>query len=164
MADPVQIAPYAGTLVADLTALGGKLIDLPPGGMVGLRREQPGMADVVTELETAAPTLPAVKVHYDEFVEHTKTLAQIRAGRAIVDKLAEVLAETEAKLEHERENALAMIVDAVKSAAKRKGGTGALALFEKSIHYLAQAGLRAAETRRRNAEAKKGDGAKPSGG
>ncbi|MFT3770762.1 MAG: hypothetical protein QM820_35510 [Minicystis sp.] len=155
MSSPVEGQPYVGPHYADITALMGKLIDLPRGAMSGLRAEQPGMTEVITELEGAAPTLPAVAEPYAEFVQHTATIAQIRAARVIVDKMAEVLEESEAKYTHERENALSMIVDAVKSSAKRKTGAGLLAAFEDTIAYVAQAALKAAQTRKKNAEAKK---------
>ena len=149
---------FTGTLVADVTTLGGKLFDLPPGELPKLQREKEGMGGVVDELLTAAPTLPVVADPYAKFTAHTALLAQIRAARVVVDKIAEVLAESEAKYEHERENALGMIVDAVKSAAKRSGGAALKAAFEKTLAYVAQTGVKAAATRKKNAAAKKAGG------
>ncbi|MFT3768255.1 MAG: hypothetical protein QM820_22625 [Minicystis sp.] len=155
MGHQVQGQVFTGTLVTDVTAMGGKLFDLPPGEVARLRREKPGMDGVVSELETAAPTLPAAAAPYAEFVSHTATLAKIRAARVIADKISEVLVESEAKYEHDRENALGMIVDAVKSSAKRAGGKALLAAFEKSLAYVAQSGVKAAQTRKKNLAAKK---------
>lgn len=158
MPRPVEGVPYAGPLVADLSAIAGKLIDLPPGAMSGLRAEQSGIGDVLAELSTAAPTLPVVAEPHAEIVALTATIAEIRTMRGIVDKMAEVLEESEAKYEHERENALSMVADSVKSAAKRKGGAGVLAGFEATLEYVAQPGVKAAATRKKNAEAKKAAG------
>lgn len=158
MAHVVQGQLFVGTLVADVTTLGDKLFDLPPGEMQRLRREQEGMAEVVSELESTASTLPAAAAPYAEFVEKTATLQKIRAARVIADKISEVLAESEAKHEHERENALSMLVDVVKSTAKRTGDKAVLATFEKSVAYVAQTGVKAAKTRKKNLEAKKAGG------
>lgn len=155
MAHQVEGQVFTGAHVADASPLGGKLYDLPPGETQGLQREKEGMSDVVVELETAAPTLPVIAEPYTQFVALTALIGQIRAARVVVDKLAEVLAESEAKYEHERENAVGMIVDAVKSAAKRNGGEALKAIFEKTLAYAAQVGVKAAITRQKNAAAKK---------
>ncbi len=157
MSQPVIGQPYTGPLFVDASTLAGKLVDIPPGGTARLRTEQEGMDEVIAELAAAAPSLGAVvQEPYDVFVSCTDNLAQIRAARAVVDKLAEVLAESEAKHEHDRENAVSMIVDAARSAARRKGDPAILAAFEKTIGYAAQAAQKAARTRKKNAETKKG--------
>lgn len=153
----VQGHPYTGPLTIDVTVLGPKLIDLPPGGKQNLLTEKEGIDDVVNELNSAVPSAAAAVPAdaYKVFVETTDDIAKIRAVRAIVDKLAEVLDETEAKKVHERETAVGLIVDAVSSNARRKRDPSLLAPFEKTLAYKAQTADKAAKTRKRNAEAKK---------
>jgi hypothetical protein len=156
----VQGQPYTGPFVADLTVLAPKLIDLPPGGKANLRTEKEGMDDVVTELNVAVPSAAGAAAGvpmdaYKVFVETTEDIAKIRAARAVVNKMAEVLEETEALKVHERENAVGLMVDAVTSSARRKRDRSLLAPFEKTIAYNGQTANKAAKTRKRNAEAKK---------
>lgn len=156
----VQGQPYTGPLTIDVTALGNTLIDLPPGGKQKLRTEKEGMDGVIQELASAVPSAAGAAAGvpmeaYKLFVETTDDIAKLRAARAIVDKLAEVLDETEAKKVHERENALGLIVDAVTSNARRKKEPSLLAPFDKTLAYNAQIADKAARTRRKNAEAKK---------
>jgi hypothetical protein len=65
--------------------------------------------------------------------------------------MAEVLEETEAYLEDEREGEIGLIVSAVRGAARRKDST-VLTAFEETARYHGQIALRAHKTRRKNAE------------
>jgi hypothetical protein len=90
------------------------------------------------------------------FQQFNTKLARVRAARLLVDKAAEVLAETEAVLEDQREAEIGVVVDSVKSAGRRKDAS-LLAPFEKTIRYNAQVGVRAAKTRKKNAQQSAGD-------
>lgn len=121
-----------------------------------LRSEQEGINDVIEELKQSVPALgskgaisPDVYAH---FVACTGNLDKIRAARVIVDKLAEILDESEAYYEHEREGDISMIADAVRSAARRKDDS-IRASFERTLKYNSQAAEKALKTRRKNAEA-----------
>ncbi len=153
---------YPGPFQVDLTALDGALYDLPPGEMQYLRVEREGMPLVVAELAQSVPSVGIAAGVPAEVFTHvnlcTDRLQQIRAARAIVAKLAEVLVESEAKYEHERENDLSIIVDAVRSVAHRKGDPSLLAAFEQTLKYCAQTAEKAAKTRKKNADAKKANG------
>lgn len=149
------VQPYIGTTVVDLTPLGSILVDIIPGGMRYLRREQEGIDGVIGELSTSAPLLvgpvqlsPEV---YTQFQTLNTNLGHIRAARVLIDKLAEVLVESEAKYEHDREAVIGKIADAVKSAARRTDRS-LLGPFEKTLAYNNQVAMRAVKTRRKNAE------------
>jgi hypothetical protein len=160
--------PYSGPLTVDLTVLGSFLADLNPGGMQRLRREKEGMDGVVAELARSVPGFGAAAGVspdvYASFLATNDKIAQIRAARAIVGKLYEVLTESEVLQEHNRENEISIIVDAVKSMARRKDDS-ILAPFEKTLKYNAQSAEKAAKTRRKNlAEAEGQDGDSGEGG
>jgi hypothetical protein len=147
--------PYGGTLIIDATALKDILFDLPPKAMQGLRSEQSGFDDVVKELATQVPAAGgAVGITaemHTELVTLTDHLTKLREQRGDVAKLLEVIDESEAKYEDERESLISRMADSVRSTAKRTGNEAVLAQFEKLLHYNAQNALKAAKTRRRNA-------------
>lgn len=146
---------YSGTFVVDLNHLRGILYDVARGAMRGLRREQPGMDGVVEELAAqiskkgaAAGISPDA---YSRFLHCTDNIAKIRAVRGTIDKLSEVLKESEAMYEHERENAISQIADAIRSTAKRESNPGIMAPFEKLLRYNSQLADKALKARRKNA-------------
>jgi dsDNA-binding SOS-regulon protein len=149
--------PYTGALSLDLTPVASLLIDLPPGTLRGMRRQQPGMNDVIAELAEAiassgaAAGVPADA--YQRFLDSTDKLERVRKQSMLLRKLSEIITETEATFEHEREQALSQVVDAVKSTAKRTGNKAVAAPFERSIRYTQQTAIKAAKTRKRNAAA-----------
>jgi len=148
-------APYRGPVVVNLEAIEEELVDLPSGSKRGLRQEKDGFAEVLEELAAALPVHGAAaaisREAYARVVAETETLQKIRAARALIDKLAVVLDASEAKHEHDRENELSVIVDAIKSMAKRKDPSIAAA-FARTLKYSSQTADKAAETRRRNAQ------------
>jgi len=153
--------PYVGPLVVDLQELDGKLIELPPFGKRGLRREKEGFEEVLAELGESIPKhAPGSSVFSEvhaRILSATDTLEKVREARALIDKLSHVLEASEAKIEHDRENDLSVLVDVIKSTAKRKDraiGT----IFEKTLKYSSQIADKAAKTRRRNAAMAQGDG------
>ncbi len=151
--------PYAGPLQISLDDCKDDLIDLPPHTLVRLRKPKPGIDNVCTELQNTMPTYgqsaglaPDV---YTRFVENTDLVSRLRVHEAELEKALEVVRETRAKAEHERENTVAFIVDVVKSTAQRSGDAKLLASFEKTLEYNAQSALKGARTRRKNADAPK---------
>jgi len=150
--------PYSGPLTIDLTDVKDDLVDLEPGARQRLRTEQEGMPGVVDELANSMPVLgdkagisPAV---YQRFVQRTELLAKLRKKANDLAKALEVVTESEAKIQHDRENDVSIMVDSVKSTAKRTGDTTLLAGYEKTIKYNAQTAEKAAQTRKKNADAK----------
>jgi hypothetical protein len=148
-------APYRGPVVINLEDIEEALVDLPPGGKRGLRQEKDGFEEVLAELARALPVHGAAAGipgdAYARVVEATGTLQKIREARAVIDKLAAVLDSSEAKHEHDRENELSLIVDTIKSTAKRRNPS-ITAAFEKTLEYSSRIADKAAETRRRKAE------------
>ena len=146
--------PYVGPLVVDLHDLEGKLIELPPFGKRGLRREKEGFEEVLAELGSSvhahAPGATVFSEVHARILEATSTLEKVRAARALVDKLSQVLEASEAMIEHDRENDLSVMVDVIKSTAKRKN-PAIVTVFEKLLKYSSQIADKAAETRRRKA-------------
>jgi hypothetical protein len=151
---------YGGPFQLDVKNLAHLIIDLAPGVLGRMRREYPDLDKVLLMLAKVMPTKAATdalapQAAYQTVLECEVNIAQIRAARADVDKLAEVLRESEAKFVHERETALSLLADAVKGTAKRKHNPSLAAPFELLITYLAQAteeavkaAAKAAETRR----------------
>ncbi|HSN96736.1 MAG TPA: hypothetical protein VLS89_00515 [Candidatus Nanopelagicales bacterium] len=155
---------YTGPLTIDLTNLGPALVDIAPGGRRGLRKTQQGIDGVLFELSKSIPSrgeeVGIAPKLYQRMLECNEHLDKIRMAREIVDKLAEVLRESDAKYQDEREAIIGQVADAVKSAARRKDSS-LLAPFEATVAYNAQVGVRAAKTRRKKAEEaaqKKGSG------
>jgi hypothetical protein len=149
-----QVQPYTGPQVIELAEIVLFLVDLPPGALRGLRREQPGIAGVVSELEAGVPVLGAKagisSDVYASFKKSHELILKIRAARLFVDKVAEVLAESEGYYEDQRESDITLIATAVRTSARRRDES-IRAAFEKTLTYNAQAARKAAKTRRKNA-------------
>ncbi len=150
--------PYSGPLSFDLTALANLLVDQPSGATRGMCRDQPGITDVIHELADAMPAHGAAagvsKEVYLRFLDSTAKLDLLRQHSAAILKIAEVLGETEATFENQRELALGQIIDAVKSTAKRTRNQAIVAPFEKAIRYRLQASDKAMRTRKQKAAQK----------
>jgi hypothetical protein len=149
---------YHGPFILSLEDVEDDLVDLPDGALRGLRTEQEGMDGVSEELAKSIPAYGeeagiSPKV-YARFVEGTDKITKLRKHEAELEKALEVVRETRAKKEHDRENEISMIVDAVKSTAQRTGDKALTAAFEKTLKYNAQIAEKAAQTRRKNAAEK----------
>src|SRR5205085_3502232 len=95
---------------------------------------------------------------YASFEKTHTLIGQIREARLIVAKAAEVLAESEAYYEDQRETLLSLIVAAVRTSARQKDDS-LRAAFEKTLAYKAQIAMKAVKTRRKNAKDEAADGA-----
>ena len=176
MADEIDFEgqPYGGPFQIDVQSVAHLLFDLAPGVIGRTRRELPNLNKVLLMLAAVMPTQAAKDAlapqeAYATVLECDARVTQIRGARAAVDKLAEILRESEAKFVHQRETALSLLADAVKGTAKRKRNPSLAAPFEQLIAYLAQAteeavkaASKAAETRR--AQKDTAAPAKPIGG
>lgn len=149
------VQPFTGDLVLDLKHLDGIVVDLVPGAMRGLRREKDGIQKAIGEIQKGIPAHAATIGVAQDVRDRVNTLSdqieKIRQARVLIDKMAEVLVETEAYLEDEREGEIGLIVNAVRGAARRKDPT-LLAAFEETARYHGQIAARAHKTRRKNAE------------
>jgi hypothetical protein len=149
------VQSYGGPFIINLQQHTGVLVDAADGDTQGCRQQQPGFEGVSEELLQALPLHGATIGLSNEVLARFQLLNEritaIRASRHDVDKAAEVLAETEILLEDQREAEIGVIVDAVRSAARRKDPS-LLAPFEQTLRYNAQIGVRAAKTRKKNAQ------------
>ena len=149
------VQSYSGPWTIDLQPHTGVIVDAAEGATQGCRQEQPGFEGVADELSKALPQHAATIGLSSEVLERFQLLnsriTAIRASRRDVDKAAECLLETEILLEDQREAEIGVIVDAVRSAARRKDPS-LLAPFEETLRYNAQIGVRAAKTRKKNAK------------
>jgi hypothetical protein len=145
--------PFTGTLKIDATSVAAFLVDLPKGGMQGLRTPLPGIDGVVAELAVAVPADGAAagisSTVYGQFVTRTTQIEQLQAISADAQKLAEVITETLALLEDGREQNIGQIVDAIRSTAKRSKSAGISAPFGKTLAYRAQVADKAVATRQK---------------
>jgi hypothetical protein len=163
---------YTGDLVIDLTDVKEALVDLPPKALQGARAEKEGLAGVLGELAVAIPNHgndaeihPAV---YQRILADTTLIAKLRGYEATLEKLLEVCRETRGMKENNREDDISAIADKVEEKADRGKKPGLRAPFEKTLRYRSQLADKAADTRKKNeqakAEAAKKDAAAPSDG
>lgn len=149
---------YTGSLTVDLASVQDKLIDLAPGAMKGIRAEQEGIDDVKKELAESMPghadAADIPPQAYQRFLERTALLSQLREKERELLKLVEIVQETRAKTENDREDDISVIAKAAQKAAERKKDPGVAAPFEATIRYNSQIAEKALNTRRKNAEAK----------
>lgn len=149
---------YTGTLLIDLSDVKDDLKDLAPGAMKGIRTEQPGIDKVISELASAMPAhgnaanIPGPA--YDRFVKRTVLLGQLRAHEIEIEKVLEVVRETRAKTENDREDDISIIAGAAQDTARRMKDPGLAAPFEETVGYNSRTADKAAATRKKNAELK----------
>jgi hypothetical protein len=147
---------FSGTLIVNATAVATLLFDLAPAAMRALKREQEGFAGVLSELSNAltkhGATIGVASDIFQKIQAKTTNIGTLRSLRDDAKKLVEVLEESIALQEDEREAELSMLSDSVKRAVARKD-PGIEGAFEKLLVYVAQVGVKAAATRRKNEEA-----------
>jgi hypothetical protein len=163
----VPKTPFTGNLLIDATALAALIFDLAPKAARSLKREQEGIEGVLAELPTALSQFAAtIGLAADTFVQidmATKNIGLLRALLTDAEKLVEVLRESIAFQEDAREAEFSRIAENVKRAVERKDPSVG-APFEKLLTYVAQVGVKAAATRRRNEAAEAENEAPVTGG
>ena len=149
---------YPGPFMVDCTILQGNLVDIVNGGMRGLRTDWPGFTFVTLELANAVPlvgvTAGVPQDVYDHFVMCNQTVDAVDERLAVARKLVEVLEESRAFYIDARQNDISLMVDAMRSRAQRRKDTSLLVPFEQVIKYAGQIGEKAAQTRKKNEQAK----------
>jgi len=144
--------PYAGKTTVSADSVKEILHDLPPNARQKLKRTKPGIDDVIKELSTSLPE------HGEALGIATTVLANIKANtgniaalgevKKEIDKLAEVVDESLAYYENEREADIATVAENVKKTARRKDPTRAAA-FEATLKYHSQIADKGVATRRK---------------
>jgi len=146
-----------GCLLVDARPLADFLVDLERGRRRGMRTARPGFPDVVNEIvsnqreygERAGIT----QTQFERFMELNHQIAQLDEHIPVVNKLSEILEETRATLENERQLMVGGFAKSVESAARSSGNKTLLAKYEKTREYRSADAKRAVKTRLQNAAA-----------
>ena len=158
---------YTGVLTSDLTPVKDILVDLPVGGLIGVRLEQEGVAQVLAELAHAVATYgdeaEVRQAVYDRIAAATANIGKLRSLEIVLSKQLEVVRETLGLIENNREDDISSVALRVVETAKRQKKPGLLVHFEKTIGYRSQQGHKAAATRRKNKAANSPDANKNAG-
>lgn len=159
---------YAGPFILDLSDVQDDLVDVPEGGLRGARGEQEGMDKVLEELAKAIPahgdTANVSPQAYKRVLAATDSLGRLRAKEIQLAKALEVCRESRAKKENDREDDIALIAQAAQKAAETAKNPGIAAPFEQTIRYNSQIADKAAQTKKKNAEAKAEEAKEAAGG
>lgn len=146
-----------GSLFVDARSLDGITIDLPPGAMQGMRTEQKGYEEVVAEILSNQCVLGeragVTQSDIDRIVELDRRIAQIDQYLPAAKKLYEILTETRAVVDDERQRLVNAVAVSVESRAKASRDTGLLARYQKTRDYRSSPGVKAVKTRTKNAAA-----------
>lgn len=147
--------PQPGDLSIDAEEIRDIVIDLAPGATQGWRREQDGFDDVVQEIfanQAAYGSRAGItEADVQSFATNNTNIARVRKYRGAVEKLAEILAETEAAFDEDRHRQISTFATAVEQRAKQKGNEDLLARYQKTREYRSAAALKGLKTRERNA-------------
>jgi hypothetical protein len=151
---PKWLGPY----VIDLTPNQDDLVDLAPNARKGARAAQEGVDAVLDELQKSMPNYgDDAEIHpsvYKRVVADTERIARLRARKIELSKAMEVVDESLGQAENNREDDLSTIGTAAEKLADKAGKTDLAAHFSLTIKYKSQIADRAAETRKKNEEAK----------
>jgi hypothetical protein len=154
MADEVKTVDI-GTLLIDATPLAECIVDLPPGGKQGLRKQQDGYSEAAGEVvsnQAVWGDQAGITVgDFEQFTHANQRIAMIDALLPAARKLVEVLEETRAVLDDRRQRQVSAIATAVEGRAKVLRKPELLAKYEKTRAYRSASAMKAVRTRRRNA-------------
>lgn len=149
--------PDVGDLSIDASDVGPIVVDLPPGGMLGLRSSQPGFPEALAELLSNQPILGVqAGVRDEDIVDIQATVAnreRIRSLLPAATKLVELLTETDAVLDDRLQRQVHNIAVVVERRAKMQRNDELLARYAKTRAYRSAIGNKAARTRQRNLDA-----------
>jgi hypothetical protein len=142
-------------LVLDCTDVGPYLVDLQAGARKGMRGELKGLNEVLAEIATNQTTLGeragVTEADMERFQTLNERIAIMDQHLIRVRTLAELLTESRAKLEDDRQRQISAIAATVEARAKAFKDDVLLARYEKTRTYRSSVGIKAAKTRRRNA-------------
>jgi hypothetical protein len=151
MSDPVK--PSIGSLAIDCSSL-GFLVDLPIGGQLGFLTEQPGFPDAVDEIVSNQAIFGAqagvTQADVDAITTANSQIDQIDAILPAARKIVEMLEETRAKLDDERQRRVFSLAAMIEGRAKVVEDRVLLAKYEKTRAYRSASGVKAAKTRKKN--------------
>lgn len=146
------------SLAVDCTALASILVDLPPGGQKGFQATQAGYGEVVEEILGNQPRYgERAGVTRQDILRITtadSNIESIDAELSKARKIVEILEESRAKYDDQRQRHVYAVAIAVERRARANSDTELLAKYEKTRAYRSAIGIKAAKTRRKNASAK----------
>lgn len=148
--------PYPGDLVIDVSALASVIVDLPEGETRGMLVEQEGFAEVIAEIIANQPQWAEkagiTATDFAEFQTANDIVTKIQSYLPAVRKLVELLEETAAKYDDQRQRFAYNLANTVERRAKaRDDGGSLLAKYQRTRVYRSANAMKAAKTRRRNA-------------
>ncbi|MCA9298666.1 MAG: hypothetical protein KDA28_06345, partial [Phycisphaerales bacterium] len=147
--------PEVGEIHIDASSCSAYVVDLPPGGMVGLLSDHEGVNLVVDEVVANQSTWgDAAGVTAGDFADLTTAnarIAEIDLYLPAARKLVELLTETRAMQVETRERVILSVARSVDARARRAGNEGLLGKYEKTRAYRSEAALKAARTRKKAA-------------
>jgi uncharacterized protein YecE (DUF72 family) len=152
-------APPDDIFTITLEPLKEFLVDLPPGALRGMRREQEGWEGVFHEITSNQAVLGEragiTATNFARFVALDSQYDQILAQLPLVEKANEVLTESLAHVDNLRHRLAATFADAAEAQARAEGGDPTvLTAYEKTIAYRGVVAGKAAKTRQKNKEGK----------
>jgi hypothetical protein len=151
----VKKSDYDASHEISFAALLGRLVILSTCS--GLRTDQPGLFGATTELadatQAARDAAGIPQGVYDHFLLSNQTVTTIDQYIETVARMAEVLRQSRAWHVDARNNDISLMVDAMRSLALRRRDDSAMVQFQKTLAYHSQIGEKAAQTRKKNAEA-----------
>jgi hypothetical protein len=146
-------APLIGELSVDATDVPG-LVDLPEGGRVGMRSEQPGYDVAESEIfanqanfgERAGITNTTVQ----EIQSATDTIKKIKTKLHAARKLVEILEESIVFHDDRRQRLVHSVAKTVEMQAAARSDDEILAKYQHTRTYRSSIGKKAVRTRKRN--------------
>lgn len=164
----MQGPAYTGPLSTDLGNVKNVLVDIPPGGLQGLRNEQPGIDGVLLELAHALPNYgDMAEVHgafHSRIMDASTNIDKLAAHEMVLEKQLEVVRETKAQLINNREYDIGSVAAKVSESATRQKKPELLAVFEKTLRYRSQIGVKASATRKKKTQTEPPVPPNPGGG
>jgi len=146
--------PVPGDLSIDCTPLADLVVDLPPGAMSGLRKEHAGIDALLTEVAANHKTYGARAGIRDEdaqmLAKLTEQIQSTRKYKEPLRKLLELVIETEASLDHTRQQCISNIATSVEQRAKMPGNEDLKSVYRATREYRSAIGKKAAKTRARH--------------
>ncbi|MDI1432745.1 hypothetical protein [Polyangium sorediatum] len=150
---PILPVPV-GTLVLDCSKHGSFLVDLPQGRMRGLLVERPGfpeaLAEVVANQATVGPRAGVTQDDIDAILVDNERVADIDAVLPAARKLVELLEESRAHYDDDRQRRVHAIANLIEGRARTTGIDEVLAKYDKTRAYRSATGLKGMKTRKAN--------------
>jgi len=150
--DPTN--PDVGDLIIDASNLAPVIVDLPPGGRLGLRVSQPGCAEALAEIRSNQPQHGVTAGIRDEDIaamdEAMVRMDEIDGLLPAVRKMLELIEETRAVLDDSVQRRIAIIASSIENRAKMMRNDDLLARYARTREYRSAAALKGVRTRQRN--------------